>query len=78
MEAYDIYLEFVDFKKFGRMSSLSLDDACDISSRYENEECRRREGIRSCWVTKAHNSAIVLGAAPKNWSPNIPVYENTW
>ena len=76
MKGHDVYLAFEDFIKFGRISSISLTDACEIFARYEDQECRGREGVRSCWITMANSSEIVLGTAPKNWSPNEPVYEN--
>jgi hypothetical protein len=75
METHDVYLQFDGFEKFGRIRC-SLDEACLIFERYEDEACRRRESLRSCWITKVNSSQRVLGTQPKNWSPDNPVYEN--
>jgi hypothetical protein len=29
-----------------------LEDACETYERYQDADCRRREGIKTCWITK--------------------------
>jgi hypothetical protein len=72
----DIYLAFADFKKPGRIPSQCAELARDIFARYQNGNVRQRAGVSSCWVTIESDEVPILGAAPKGWSRNDPVYEN--
>ena len=76
MPKYDIYLEFASFEKPGRIPGQCGDLARDIFARYEDENVRQREGVLSCWLTVEGGEIPILGAAPKGWSRNNPVYEN--
>jgi len=76
MEGYDVHLGLVGYEKPGRIPHRSGEEARLICERYEDEGCRRREGVTSCWVTKTGDSLPLRGTAPENWSCDSPAYEN--
>jgi hypothetical protein len=60
------------FEKASRIPCKSLDEACKIFERYNDDdgECRQREHVVFFWITRADSNKKILGTPPKNWSPD--------
>jgi hypothetical protein len=60
-----VHLQFEDFDKLGEIT-YTLELACKIHNRCGDERCRRRECVKSCWVTDADIGQAILGKQLKN------------